>query len=43
MSVPRGFCDSAPAEFFAESNKLQRILKYAQNLVENDVFGLPTT
>ena len=35
--------DSAPAEFFAESGKLCRIGKYAQNLAENDVFGLPTT
>ena len=35
--------DSAPAEFFAESGKLHRIWKYAQNLAENDVFGLPTT
>ena len=40
---PPGFCDSAPAEFFAESVKLSRIWKYAQNLEENDVFGLPTT
>ena len=42
-SVPPGFCDSAPAEFFTESGKLRRIWKYAQNLAENDVFGLPTT
>ena len=30
-------------EFFAESGKVRRIWKYAQNLAENDVFGLPTT
>ena len=41
-SVPSGYCDSAPAEFSAESGKLRRIWKYAQNLAENDVFGLPT-
>ena len=43
FTVPLGFCDSAPAEFFAEFGKLCRIWKYAQNLAENDVFGLPTT
>ena len=43
VSVPPGFCDSAPTEFFAESGKLRRIWKYAQNLAENDVFGLQTT
>ena len=37
------FCESAQVEFFAESGKLRRIWKYAQNLAENDVFGLPTT
>ena len=42
-SVPPGFYNSAPAEFFAESGKLHRICKYAQNLAENDVFGLPKT
>ena len=36
------FCQVA-AEFFAESGKLRRIWKYAQNLAENNVFGLPTT
>ena len=41
-TVPPGFCDSAQAEFFAESGKMHRIWKYAQNLAEN-VFGLPTT
>ena len=35
--------DSAPAEKFAESGKRHRIWKYAQNLAENDAFGLPTT
>ena len=42
-AVPPGFCDSAPGEFFAESGKLRRIWKYAQNLAEIDVFGLQTT
>ena len=42
-TVPPGFCDSGPAEFFAESGQLRRIWKQAQNLAENDVFGLPTT
>ena len=41
LAVPPGFCDSAPTEFFAESGKLRRIWKYANNLAENDVFGLP--
>ena len=43
ISVPPGFCDSGPTEFIAESGTLSRIWKYAQNLAENDVFGLPTT
>ena len=43
FTVPPGFCDSAPAEFFAESGKLRRIWKYAQNLAGNGVFCLPIT
>ena len=42
-TVPPGLCDSAPAELFVKSSKLCRIWKYAQNLAENDVFGLQTT
>ena len=45
FSISSPLQDSAilPAEFFTESGKLHRIWKYAQNLAENDVFGLPTT
>ena len=28
MTVPPGFCDSVPAEFFEEPGKLRRIWKY---------------